>query len=143
MRVVPPLGQRTEQQLVVRLMREHGVSEEEAKAAVIETCRFLALCAAYPEKQFVPSPMVDNGWHAFILFTREYANYCSRLGRFIHHCPWDGDGIEHKETGLDTTSFMEEQGIEFNPGLWAAETKCSTCTYNCNNRCTDEVEARA
>lgn len=40
------------------------------------------------ESVAMPSQVVDVAWHEFILFTREYANFCSKaFGRFIHHTP--------------------------------------------------------
>jgi hypothetical protein len=41
-------------------------------------------------KRFVsmPSQVVDDAWHAFILFTRGYQSFCQRaFGRFLHHTP--------------------------------------------------------
>ncbi len=36
----------------------------------------------------MPSQVVDDAWHEFILFTREYQRFCDRaLGRFLHHTP--------------------------------------------------------
>ena len=36
----------------------------------------------------MPSQVVDVAWHEFILFTKEYAEFCDRaLGRFLHHTP--------------------------------------------------------
>jgi hypothetical protein len=36
----------------------------------------------------MPSQAVDTAWHEFILFTREYQEFCSKaLGRFLHHTP--------------------------------------------------------
>ena len=36
----------------------------------------------------MPSLIVDDAWHAFILFTRTYKAFCDRaLGRFLHHTP--------------------------------------------------------
>ena len=36
----------------------------------------------------MPSQVVDDAWHEFILFTRAYKLFCSRgLGRFLHHTP--------------------------------------------------------
>jgi hypothetical protein len=36
----------------------------------------------------MPSQAVDDAWHAFILFTRSYDQFCRRaLGRFLHHTP--------------------------------------------------------
>jgi len=42
------------------------------------------------KKRFVamPSQVVDDAWHEFILFTRHYQEFCQRgLGRFLHHTP--------------------------------------------------------
>lgn len=40
------------------------------------------------ESVAMPSQVVDVAWHEFILFTREYARFCSKaFGRFIHHTP--------------------------------------------------------
>lgn len=36
----------------------------------------------------MPSQVVDDAWHAFILFTRGYHQFCKRaFGRFLHHTP--------------------------------------------------------
>lgn len=36
----------------------------------------------------MPSQVVDDGWHEFILFTRSYKSFCKKaLGRFLHHTP--------------------------------------------------------
>lgn len=36
----------------------------------------------------MPSQAVDEAWHAFILSTREYRDFCRQvLGRFLHHVP--------------------------------------------------------
>lgn len=36
----------------------------------------------------MPSRIVDEAWHEFILYTREYASFCLRaFNRFLHHTP--------------------------------------------------------
>ncbi|MDH5409495.1 MAG: hypothetical protein OEY00_12860 [Gammaproteobacteria bacterium] len=36
----------------------------------------------------MPSQVVDDAWHEFILFTRSYKVFCRKaLGRFLHHTP--------------------------------------------------------
>ncbi|GAB6141009.1 hypothetical protein JCM14076_17380 [Methylosoma difficile] len=36
----------------------------------------------------MPSQIVDDAWHEFILFTRAYQGFCQRaIGRFLHHTP--------------------------------------------------------
>lgn len=44
------------------------------------------MCATHPDETFSPSPLVDIGWHIFILHTREYTEFCDGLaGHYIHH----------------------------------------------------------
>ncbi|WP_323001355.1 hypothetical protein [Denitromonas sp.] len=39
-------------------------------------------------KLSMPSQAVDDAWHEFILFTRNYQDFCRKgLGRFLHHVP--------------------------------------------------------
>ena len=36
----------------------------------------------------MPSQVVDDAWHEFILFTKAYYDFCNKaLGRFLHHTP--------------------------------------------------------
>jgi len=36
----------------------------------------------------MPSQVVDDAWHEFILFTKNYNQFCNKgIGRFLHHTP--------------------------------------------------------
>jgi hypothetical protein len=49
---------------------------------------FLACSAANKAMVAMPSQVADDLWHAFILDTRAYAEFCTRaFGRFLHHTP--------------------------------------------------------
>jgi hypothetical protein len=40
------------------------------------------------DKLAMPSKVVDFAWHEFILFTREYDDFCQKaFGKFLHHTP--------------------------------------------------------
>jgi hypothetical protein len=50
---------------------------------------YFILCAQ-AQGRFVamPSQVADDAWHAFILHTRYYQDFCSKVfGRFLHHTP--------------------------------------------------------
>lgn len=43
---------------------------------------------ALPRRVAMPSQAIDDAWHEFILFTRNYQQFCQRaFGRFLHHVP--------------------------------------------------------
>ncbi len=57
---------------------------------VFEGLRQWFLVCNRAENRFVsmPSQVVDDAWHAFILFTRNYQQFCKKaFGRFLHHTP--------------------------------------------------------
>lgn len=49
---------------------------------------FLAHLAARRQFVSMPSQITDDLWHEFILYTRNYEDFCRRaFGRFMHHTP--------------------------------------------------------
>ena len=75
--------------VVERYKKEYGISDEVAKLHERELKRYLILCAENSPKQTpMFSTTVDNLWHVFLLFTKDYEKYCKEaLGEFIHHVP--------------------------------------------------------
>jgi len=57
-------------------------------SAILEFKRFMGLAALGYRGLAVPNEDVDNVWHTFLLFTREYALFCRKaVGAFVHHVP--------------------------------------------------------
>lgn len=74
-------------EMVERYVKRHGGTFEHAETLFAKTKAFLVLCAETSEL-LSPTKEVDEGWHFFILHTKDYADFCQRhLGRFIHHIP--------------------------------------------------------
>ncbi len=74
--------------MIEKLKAENDFSEIVAKSVFEDTKRFLILCALTPNSGFVPTKMIDLGWHQFILHTQDYQNFCLEFfGRLIHHSP--------------------------------------------------------
>jgi hypothetical protein len=73
--------------LIVRLVEKKGFERAEAENLYTDMLRFLYLCGTVG-KTLAPSERVDLVWHEFLLFTREYQNFCrSMFGFFVHHNP--------------------------------------------------------
>lgn len=75
--------------VVERLKKDLKISKEAAEKLFEDTLRFLYLCGAHRAGgPYSPPPLIDEGWHTFILFTREYREFCLvHFGRFIDHVP--------------------------------------------------------
>lgn len=125
--------------LVGRIIKDEQMPRELAERIMDQALGFLRLCGetSGPES-FSPSPLVDIGWHTFILYTRPYADFCYRVaGRFIHHNPSDEEGIDYGKGNISrTVAAMKGCGIAVDDALWANTGQdCSDyCSGgNCDN----------
>jgi len=114
------------------------LTEEKAARGVGQMLAFLAACA-YSEKPLSPSPLVDDFWHAFLLHTKAYREFCEEnFGRFLDHQPGYLDPEEHgggkvlRARTVDAITLAGyEIDLEFWPELDLAE--CSQCHANCSD----------
>jgi hypothetical protein len=75
--------------VVRRISRDERIRNRTAERRFVEMLKFLDVCAQ-AGMTVSPPARVDGAWHCFILFTRDYAEYCqARFGRFIHHEPME------------------------------------------------------
>ncbi|MFD7407776.1 glycine-rich domain-containing protein [Streptomyces sp. NPDC059866] len=114
------------------------LTEEKADRGVGQMLAFLAACA-HSEKPLSPSPLVDNFWHAFLLHTKAYREFCQQtFGRFLDHQPGYLNPEEHgggkvlRARTVDAVTLAGyEIDMEFWPELDLAE--CSQCHANCSD----------
>lgn len=115
-----------------------NLTEDTALRGVGQMAGFLAASAA-STRPLSPSPLVDDYWHAFVLRTHDYAEFCRRnFGRFIHHQPGLLDREEHgggKALRARTVDAIVAAGyvvdLEFWPELETAN--CSQCHASCHD----------
>lgn len=77
-------------ELLEKLERQHGGFMRKESALVGNGLRqfFLAYLGGGLRPVSMPSQVVDDLWHEFILYTRDYQAFCSKaFGRFLHHTP--------------------------------------------------------
>jgi hypothetical protein len=122
--------------LAARVERDAKVDGERAERIVGQALAFLVACARNPETPLAPSRAVDHGWHAFILHTREYADFCARVaGHFIHHAPEDPGGgrVDAVARNTATTEIMRRTGLPVDAELW--DVGQAACSANCERCC--------
>ncbi|MCK2219681.1 hypothetical protein MF672_038685 [Actinomadura sp. ATCC 31491] len=120
-------------QLTDRIARDHDQPHEYAGRILEQTLLFLYACARNPGAGRTPSPEVDLGWHAFILDTHHYGEFCQRIaGRFIHHRPEEPNGKAAFAARLgDTMQAMRALGLAVDAELWLTPAECSQCYQGC------------
>lgn len=129
-----------------RYARKKKLLVVEARAQVLETVRFLWVCAERQnagEGPSAPSARIDECWHEFVLHTGLYAQFCQRyLGQFIHHAPSDRNETEKY---AETRAFAERFFGGLDPVMWppalAADYDSGSCRDYCSdNACSDGHE---
>jgi uncharacterized protein involved in tolerance to divalent cations len=90
--------------IVARYRHDYEVPEIVAREHETELKKYLALCAAHPGKHYGMTPVIDDLWHTFLVFTREYARFCKQVaGRFLHHAPTKD---EEKRDGSAVQNYL-------------------------------------
>lgn len=128
------------QKLVRRVVDDDGYDAQLAERVVDQALAFLGTCARNHGGPLSPSRTVDPGWHAFVLHTREYREFCRRIaGRFIDHVPASGPPScsgEHAMALRRTVTAIRSAGYAVDDELWVAGSGAG-CT-GCYNGCHDD-----
>lgn len=93
--------------LLKRFAKDFGVSVSEAALLFEDTKEWLYLVSRHGE---LPLPIqltiIDEVWHTFLLFNRDYDEFCKDyLGGAVHHIPEDAETIE-KQTSYNLRDFV-------------------------------------
>lgn len=113
--------------LLHRYSVDYGVSIEEARRCFNALKEFMIVCAAKPGYKVTSDP-IDRMWHTFLLFTKDYKNFCEEyLGMFINHEPF-----EHPAPAayMETRAFAKEYFGRLDEELWPLEAK-GDCSSGC------------
>ena len=97
-----------------RLALENGWPRSFALRVIQEYRRFVYL-ACLGEGEVTPSDEVDQAWHLYLAYTRDYwEEFCPKvLGRPLHHAPADGGGDEEERYEANYGRTLELYGRIF------------------------------
>lgn len=100
-----------------RLIHIEGWTQEEAIEGVAQYRNYLFLRKKYPKAVLPPSKSIDEVWHAHVLHTKEYREFCKvafadRDNQFLDHHPH----LAHTGSGLAL-----EQAYRHTQRLYKAE----------------------
>lgn len=143
------------ERIIDRYARDYDVTRGTAERHARELRRFLVLCAMNPDRRYGMRGNVDDIWHTFLIYSRDYADFCEKVaGTFIHHVPEeDSDGgddsrrLESRESYDRTlsdyqTTFGESPPEDIWPrlslankvtGSEACGTSCRGCGRGCSS----------
>lgn len=120
--------------LVNRIVKDENMERPLAVRVMNEALGFLSLCGQEPDGHYSPSPLVDIGWHTFILYTREYAAFCGKVTNgFIHHSPSDEEGVDYGTGNIArTVAALKTRGMIVDEPLWA------NTGHDCSSYCSGD-----
>lgn len=101
-----------------KCVEEGTIPARSVRVAEREFRRFMALVVLGYSPLGMLGRVVDEFWHQFIIFTREYAAFCTRVfGFFVHHQP---DTPVSRVPGESGVTFVESYRRHFGelPPIW-------------------------
>ena len=105
--------------------------------AFTEFKKYAGLTQISPTPIGMTSKEVDGVWHQFILFTREYGQFCDQiLGRFLHHRP--KTSLTPLAEGATRENFVNSYRAIFGelPSIWNSDSG-QPCTNCCEDGCSE------
>lgn len=97
------------QKIVERHAAEEGISLAAAQEHENELKRFLVLCALNPAVRYGMNGPVDQLWHTFICFTRDYHDFCKEVaGHYLHHQPTSEEDKKNGGSRQDYLRFLAD-----------------------------------
>lgn len=106
--------------IIARCQKDHKYLDEDMPILESELKKYLILAIVHKDSKLgrgMYSKDVDNLWHSFLLFTREYAAFChDHAGFFIHHVPEIDEQLTPEklmETQQDFVAFIENYETTF------------------------------
>ena len=93
--------------IIKRCQKDFGYSDADMVILEKELKRFLIMCIVLDSDYLgMYSKDVDNLWHSFILFTKEYAEFGETYaGKFLHHAPEINDNRTPDEFAKSREGF--------------------------------------
>jgi hypothetical protein len=113
--------------VIERLVDKGSLAPNRIDQAVFEFRRYVALVALGYDNLGMHSQEVDEVWHAFILFTREYDQFCNlTCGHMIHHTP--NTSLRPELPSPSVPSFEQAYTKYFGPlpTIWKANRQAKT-----------------
>lgn len=121
-------------QVVARYVQDNPDAATHARVHEQELKKYLFLCAKYPNQGWPMITTLDELWHTFIIFTKEYHEFCRQLGvEYLHHQPFGGtEDKEAIQTAYDQFLILYRQEFgEVQSAIWP-KTLFGDCGSGCS-----------
>lgn len=135
------------EKILTRYQKDFNVPTDQAKEHEKELKRYLILAVISETQLPMMSREIDNLWHTFIIFTKDYCSFCREIaGKYIHHTPKSENKQNPENESENAKKFIERYteffGFQPSPIIWknvydiCSTGACSGCSNRCGAVCT-------
>lgn len=127
--------------LIAKYRKKYGVTTRTAQKHFQELKKFLLLTSV-AKQSIAPSQKIDQVWHEFILFTKDYRQFCTtNFGKIIEHVPEIATGKRQATKAirryLETLALAASVYGKLDPEMWPDEKQlASVCSVD-DDACRD------
>jgi len=115
--------------VVERFIKIYGVGDDEAQVLFEDVKRWLwmanqvhTLAIRKPLVIDTALVVIDEMWHNFVLFTREYTQFCDQFfGHYMHHAPNTLEEIEREKASTQGMTLAERRQLMMDKKRWQYE----------------------
>jgi len=114
-------------EIAYRLINRDNLPEKDVAQAINEFKKYMIVRLVTGKVLTMTSEIVDLVWHQFILFTKEYHDFCNKVfGEYIHHAPAT-DTRKPKEENVQ--NLIEGYNSIFGPlpSVWSTSLAKADC----------------
>lgn len=112
------------------VQRQHKHSLDEINLMIDEYKKYIFLVTKYPNIGIPMSSRVDDIWHAHIVSTHNYQDFCNQIaGRYINHIPVINDDEVNalSERYINNTRVLMEKYFGINEHFWPIDSSFACC----------------
>lgn len=104
--------------VIRRCKEDSGLNDEQAERAWEAFLQFMAVCMFKSGRASASAtPTADHMWHAFLLHTEQYADFCNTYMRvFIHHEPVTD--FQSPDDYFASRAYAEKIFSDLDPEIW-------------------------
>lgn len=130
-------------QVKEKLLLEGKLSAEVVDEAISEFRKYLSLIVLGHSRLAMTSSEVDEVWHIFILFTKDYADFCDRIfGKFLHHQPSiPSNPIEQSARDAFFSAYRQHFGEP--PATWRESMAGAPTDGCCGEECAPDRDCNS
>lgn len=114
-----------------RVAQKRTLAADRIPETTIEFKKYIALVVLGHVNLGMHSPEVDEIWHNFIVFTREYGEFCQRVaGQMIHHRPNTSRRPQLPPTSVPTFEEVYRAFFGPVPPIWRSQIQTASRAAN-------------